>query len=304
MVSGMADLGTLGGTGSQAWGVNNVGQVVGGSGTASGVYHAVLWKIPPALDVDGEGRTDRTIFRPSTGVWFAALSGGGATATMWGVATDVDVMADYDGDGRADIAVWRPSTGEWWIRQSKTGTFRVDTWGVPGDVPLAGDVDGDRQADLVIYRPSTGQWWAKLSTGGFITETWGISADVPLLGDFDGDGKADFAIYRPNTGEWWIALQTGGTRVVTGARQRTFRFTLIGMATGRPMRPSTGRARASGGSGCRRERSSCSGVCRETSRSLATGMAMDAATSLSGARPRGCGSRSIRPATRPRSSGA
>ena len=168
-----------------------------------------------SLDVDGDGRTDRTIFRPSTGVWFAALSGGGATATTWGVATDVDVLADYDGDGVADIAVWRPSTGEWWIRQSKTGTIRVDTWGVPGDVPLAGDVDGDRKADLVIYRPSTGQWWAKLSTGGILMANWGLSTDVPLLGDFDGDGKTDFAIYRPSTGQWWIALQTGGTLVVT-----------------------------------------------------------------------------------------
>ncbi|MCJ7546657.1 MAG: HAF repeat-containing protein, partial [Deltaproteobacteria bacterium] len=40
---GMVDIGTLGGTWSRASAINDLGQVAGGSKTASGEYHAFLW---------------------------------------------------------------------------------------------------------------------------------------------------------------------------------------------------------------------------------------------------------------------
>jgi probable HAF family extracellular repeat protein len=40
----MQDLGTLGGTISQGWGINNLGQVVGVAQNASSVYQAALWE--------------------------------------------------------------------------------------------------------------------------------------------------------------------------------------------------------------------------------------------------------------------
>ena len=40
----MTDLGTLGGTNSYAYGINNKGQIVGWSNTSSEEQHAVLWE--------------------------------------------------------------------------------------------------------------------------------------------------------------------------------------------------------------------------------------------------------------------
>ena len=47
----LTDLGTLGGNDSYAWGINELGQVVGHSETADGHVHAFLWE-------EGTGMTD------------------------------------------------------------------------------------------------------------------------------------------------------------------------------------------------------------------------------------------------------
>ena len=162
-------------------------------------------------DVDCDGKSDRTVFRPSTGGWFTALSGGGATSTSWGAAEDVDVAGDYDGDGRTDVAVWRPSTGTWFIARSSDRSVGLVPWGTGGDIPLAGDVDGDGKDDLVIWRPTNGAWFVNASTAGTMAAGWGTTGDQPLLADWDGDGRTDFTIWRPATGTWHIVKSTGGT---------------------------------------------------------------------------------------------
>jgi VCBS repeat protein len=191
--------------------------IVGGLADDSNAGAAWVFTSPASVakaDFDGDGRSDRTTFRPDSGAWYSALSGGGATATTWGVSTDVDVAGDYDGDGKADIAVWRPSNGTWYIIQSGDSAVRLVVWGVSGDIPLAGDVDGDGKADQVIYRPSAGAWYFNKSGGGTGFLGWGTSSDQPLLVDFDGDGKADPTVFRPSNGFWYGVVSAGGTKIV------------------------------------------------------------------------------------------
>ena len=59
-------------------------------------------------DVDGDGRTELSVYRPSNGTWFLQnIATGGQNSQQWGLNGDIPVSGDYDGDGRA---IWR-STG-------------------------------------------------------------------------------------------------------------------------------------------------------------------------------------------------
>ena len=168
----------------------------------------------PDGDIDGDGITDLTVFRASTGTWYTRYSSSGfalstATATQFGLAGDIPVPGDYDGDHHTDYAVFRPSTNVWYILQSSTGTLRVVGWGAPGDRPVPADYDGDGQTDIAVWRPSTGEWWVINSSNGALSLTqWGLSSDQPIAADFDGDGRADLAVFRPSTAQWYLHLTT------------------------------------------------------------------------------------------------
>ena len=160
-------------------------------------------------DFDGDGKSDISVWRPSTGQWFIIPSSNPGTAIIrsWGLNGDVPVPGDYDGDGKEDISVWRPSTGQWFIiPSSNPGTPMVQSWGLNGDVPVPGDYDGDGKTDFAVWRPSTGQWFVIPSTnpGTPMIRSWGLPGDVPVAGDYDGDGKTDFAVWRVSTGQWFI----------------------------------------------------------------------------------------------------
>ena len=169
-------------------------------------------------DLDGDRRTDVTVWRPREGSWFtlhSTIPGHWSLATFGsgaGPEDDRPVPGDYDGDGRSDFAVWRPRDGFWYIltsRSNYTENMWIQ-WGLRDhDQPVPADYDGDGATDVAIFRPATGSWHVKTSSSGFtkdFTIIWGTWADWPVVGDYDGDGRADIAVYRGIAGRWFILL--------------------------------------------------------------------------------------------------
>lgn len=161
---------------------------------------------------DGDVKTDVSVFRPSTGVWYSLNSkDGGFKGYQFGALGDKAVPGDYDADGATDLAVFRPSNGTWWIVRSSAG-FKGLQFGLNGDVPVTGDYDGDLRSDIAVWRPSTGDWYVlRSSDGGVTTRNWGLPTDKVAQADYDGDGKTDFAVWRPQNGVWYVVRSSDRT---------------------------------------------------------------------------------------------
>ena len=173
-----------------------------------------LGDVPSPGDFDGDGKTDYSVYRNSTGVWYIFRSSDSSWMTFqFGTTGDIPVPNDYDGGGKTDIAVWRPSNGGWYIWHSETQQFLGVQFGQSGDKPVAADYDGDGKTDIAVFRPSSGVWYYLKSSNNysFAAIQWGISTDKPVPADYDGDGKADLTIYRD--GVWWILRSSNNSYI-------------------------------------------------------------------------------------------
>jgi hypothetical protein len=195
----------------------NCGQGAGYAGVL--INQSTPWLVYASLaqqvDYFGEGSSDFTVWRPSTGTLYSQdYSGKTTLAKKWGANGDIPVIGDYDGDGKTDIAVWRPSNGTWYYIQSSNGQQIARAWGANGDIPVPGDYDGDGKTDLAVFRPSNGTWYILQSSNGQqVARTWGANGDIPVPGDYDGDGKTDVAVWSPSNGTWYIILSSTGKGV-------------------------------------------------------------------------------------------
>jgi FG-GAP-like repeat len=169
-------------------------------------------------DFDGDGRTDISVWRPSSGNWYINNSSIAPRIQFdWGRESlnDTAVPDDYDGDRKTDIAVWRASEGNWYIIRSATNTVINPNWGQQGDVPVPADYDGDGRADLAVFRPTEGNWYILHSFDGSArVQGWGNPTDRLVPGDYDGDGRADIAVFRPLDGNWYVIRSSNGTATI------------------------------------------------------------------------------------------
>lgn len=156
-----------------------------------------------SADFDSDGKTDLSVFRPDSGVWYIRQSLNGAfRAHQLGSSADRPAPGDYDGDGRTDVAVFQPN-GRWRILQSSNNATIIQAFGTSGDVPVARDYDNDGKTDLAVFRPSSSTWFVLQSSSNTLrAQQFGISTDLNVPADYDGDGKADLAVYR--NGIWHI----------------------------------------------------------------------------------------------------
>lgn len=192
-----------------------------GEGTAT--QWGMSGDIPVQGDYDGDGKTDFSIFRPSTnGWWIMKSSDGTYNALTYGSTGDIVASADYDGDGKTDVALFRPSNGNWYVIQSSTGNAVVaGQVGTSGDVPAPVDYDGDGKADICVWRYGSPSQFIYRRSSDNQTQTVNLgsaSTDKPVSGDYDGDGKADFALFNGNA---WTILQSSTNTTTTVTWQAT-----------------------------------------------------------------------------------
>lgn len=181
------------------------------STTGDYIYSTTARTGSAPADFDGDGKTDVSVFRPTTGGWYINRSSLGLAGYAFGASGDLITPGDFDGDNKTDVAVFRPGSGYWYILQSSDGAFRAVPFGANGDQPIAADYDGDGKSDIAVYRGSVGTWYyLQSSDDAFRAVAFGAGGDKVMPQDYDGDGKIDIGVFRPSNGYWYLLRSSDG----------------------------------------------------------------------------------------------
>jgi len=110
------------------------------------------------VDIDGDGKQDRLVFRdPSAATGEAVTyyilrsSDNQPFVLQWGLDTDARLFGDYDGDGKTDIVARRTIGGQyvWYIYQSSTQSGRAVTFGGTGDTGFAASEENPNEYEAI-----------------------------------------------------------------------------------------------------------------------------------------------------------
>lgn len=215
-----------------------------GGNTSQNFTHGIASDVFTNMDFDGDGITDATVWRPSTGSFLVRRSSRPLDVPLeipHGMIGDNPRHGgDYDGDGVGDATVFRsvPPEGTpslFQIRLSSNGQLRTLVAGESTAFPAAGiDLNGDHVADVSVQTASGGAGRFRQYDGNsgfnFLDTTLGLPSDAIIVGNHAGNSRGDITVARGVAGEinWFTREAITGTvqpTVVFGAAATDFLLT-------------------------------------------------------------------------------